>query len=120
MKKVYLKWFLPTIVMYLVVGITGFAFRGIVRREITMNELNKIAHGAEESLRSVDGIIQTVVDYNNSTAVSFANMDFYEDQDKIVNVLKVLSQNESVLGSLVCNLEGQGVNEKGVQIDIST
>ncbi len=119
MKKVYLKWFLPTIVMYLVVGITCFAFRGIVRREIILNELNKIAHGAEESLRSVDGIIQTVVDYNNSTAVSFANMDFYEDQDKIVNVLKVLSQNESVLGSLVCNLEGQGVNEKGVQIDIS-
>ena len=118
MKKAYLKWIVPVVALYLLVGVTCFVFRGIVKREITVNELHKIAHDADENLRSVDEILQTVVDYNNATAVSFANMDFYEDQDKLVNVLKVLSQNESVYGSIVCNLEGEGVNEKGNPVNI--
>ncbi|WP_029231257.1 GGDEF domain-containing protein [Butyrivibrio sp. VCB2006] len=118
MKKAYLRWFVPIIALYLVVGITCLFFRGSIQREVSQNEVHNISHIAEESLRSVDMIIKTVVDYNDSTAVSFANMDFYKDRTKIVNVLKALSQNESVYGSVVCTLDGQGYNEKGVNIDL--
>ena len=119
MKKAYLKLLVPIVALYLVVGVTCYFFHGIVKREVTLNELNHIANIAEENLRSVDVLIQTVVDYNDATAVSFANMDFFEDQEKIVNILKVLAQNESVLGSAVCDIDGKGVNEKGAEINLA-
>jgi GGDEF domain-containing protein len=119
MKKAYLKWLVPIIALYVMAGITCWIFRGIVEEEVQENEMHKISHIAEENLRSVDVIIQTVVDYNNSTAVSFANMDFNEDQDKLVNVLRTLSKNESVFGSIVVDANGVGVNEKGEKINIS-
>lgn len=119
MKKAYLKWLVPIIALYVMTGITCWIFRGIVEEEVQENEMHKISHIAEENVRSVDVIIQTVVDYNNSTAVSFANMDFNEDQDKLVNVLRTLSKNESVFGSIVVDANGVGVNEKGEKINIS-
>ena len=119
MKKTYLKLLIPIIALYFVVGVTCYIFHGIVRREITINKLNSIAHIAEENLNSVDVLIQTVVDYNDATAVSFANMDFYDDREKIVSILKGISQNESVQGSIVCTVDGKGYNEKGVNIDLT-
>ena len=73
MKKAYLKWLVPIIALYVMTGITCWIFRGIVEEEVQENEMHKISHIAEENVRSIDVIIQTVVDYNNSTAVSFAN-----------------------------------------------
>lgn len=119
MKKAYLKWLVPIIALYVMVGMTCWFFRGIVIREVTENEMHRISHIAEENVRSVDVTIQTVVDYNYSTAVSFANMDFYDDQEKLVNVLRTLSKNESVRGSIVVDGNGVGVNEKGEKVNVS-
>ena len=118
MKKAYLKWLVPIVALYVMVGGTCLAFRGVVKREIYENEMHRISHIAEENMRSVDVTIQTVVDYNNSTAVSFANMDYFNDQEKLVNVLKELVKNESVTGSIVVNSNGVGLNEKGEPVKV--
>lgn len=118
MKKAYLNWLIPVMILYVMVGMACLLFGDFFKHEVIETELSFLSKSLAEGLNSTDVIVQTAVDYNDAMAVCFINFDLSENKDDMVPYLAHMAKNEYVRTSVVCDLEGKGFDNKGNPVDL--
>lgn len=119
MKKAYLKWLIPVVVLYLMVGVACLVFGGYLKNEFLQTELFYMSEAYRSGINTADMIIKTAVDYNDSTAVCFTELDFVDDREYIQYLLSSIVQNNNVKISVACNMDGKGYDNKGNEISFT-
>ena len=119
MKKAYLQWLIPILVLYLMVGITCLVFGEYFKNEIIETELSYMADHYRKGISETDIVIKTVVDYNDATAVYFNDINYTEEKDNIIRYLSYVAKDEAISMVVVCDSKGNGYNNRGENISFA-
>ncbi len=114
--KSNLKWLIPIIVLYVVVGLSCFFYRKNVREEACFYELNIISANVQEGLFSADVIIKKAADCNDTAAIALSEFNLGQDNEKIQRIIHGLSYIEKVTTSIVCDNNGNGIDSDGKKV----
>ena len=119
MKRTYLKWIIPVILLYIMVGIACLGFGGFFKNEVIETELSYLSKSLKYGLDNTDMIVKTAVDYNDATAVSLNKYDLISEKKDIVILLSQLSKNEYVKTAVACDSDGKGFDNRGNSVSIA-
>nr|WP_297708102.1 diguanylate cyclase [uncultured Butyrivibrio sp.] len=117
--KAYLKWLIPIIALYVMVGAACLFYREIVREEAYLNELNMISANVQEGLYGADTIIKRAADCNDTAAIALSEYSFSKDKDSIQRLLENLMYEDKVVACIVCDNEGKGIDANGNAVSLT-
>lgn len=119
MKKAYLKWLIPVVVLYVMVGIACLVFGGYYKNEVYQNELSYMSKSLKKGLNYTDMLVKTAVDHSDSTAVFINKFEVASDKEQILAQLNQLIKDEYVKSAIICNYTGIGFDNKGEDVSLA-
>lgn len=119
MKRYFLRWFVPVILLFAMIAAAMFYYRSSVRRYAFELEISKVYGEIENGLGKSEIALKSVSDANYGVAVSLPLLDYQEDGRIIVTLLSNLKKSEIVKKTMAVDLAGVGYDDRGSKVDIS-
>ena len=113
MRRFVIKLIVPIVLLFVMVGVSCYAYYLTLKEKATYDELCIMADDICEELYSADMILKSIMDYQDHMAVASSHMNYYTDRKDIEDQLSFISKTEDVVVSFVCNGDGEGYNSKG-------
>ncbi len=119
MKRSYYKWFIPVIVFVVMISTAFLSYRSSVRKHAFEHAVSVTCENIESGLRKSDLNLQTILDANYGTAMTFEFLNLNENSDFLVSLIANLKETVKVTEVMAVDNNGAGYNDRGKRVDIS-